>query len=201
MSILYRKEEHAMRQTFHVIMIAVIFSLSACKSDVNSPTQIMRSGRAPLPRQAMELTHSEQEMIDDFLKPFPSEKAARLRAMFSRNDVTVASGDPERQKKINAIYAAISARRASQSRAAGYYRSPSPAQNSWVPNADEELLIQTLLNRAPAEYRRQLRERLLRTDQMVVAKKNDPQSQKLIDQIYQLRQKRMAEEENANWKK
>lgn len=190
-----------MRQAFHVATIAMIFTLTGCKSDLNSPMSTTSLRNVASQRQIMTLSQSEQEMINDYLKDIPPEKAARLRALFSRDDVAVASNDPEQQEKINAIYKAISTRRASESRRAGFRPSPKTAENSWTPNAEEESLLQNLLNRIPARERVKARERLLRTDVMAVATNSDPQIQDLLDRFYKLRHKRMADEADANWKK
>lgn len=143
----------------------------------------------------MKLTDHEASLFQELTKDMDAAKASRFRARLLDKNVVVTFSDPKQQALVNAIYASLRAR-AKQGRT-GVPVGPPPrtAQNSWTPRGDDVLLINAILNRYPERYRAQLRQELLRKDIWLTAKKDDPESQKLLDQLYERRQKRIEEAE------
>jgi hypothetical protein len=90
-------------QTF---LIAMAITLSACKGEVSSP---MSSPKFTAPPRTSANTwvaeREEQDLIDNFLKRFPADRAARYREILLRSDAYLElPKDPESQHLLDAIY-------------------------------------------------------------------------------------------------
>jgi hypothetical protein len=87
-------------------LIAIAMALSACKGEVSSP---MSSPKFTAPPRTLANTwvaeREEQNLIDNFLKRFPADQAARYREILLRSDAYLElPKDPASQHLLDAIY-------------------------------------------------------------------------------------------------
>jgi hypothetical protein len=146
---------------------------------------------------AMDLNAREEALFTQLTQGMPAEAAAKMRArLLDRYSVVLGNNDREREL-IRAIYSSLEARY--KTRIDGKPTGPGPRteRNSWKPNADDWTLINRLLAQAPPELRDRLRDDLLRTD-VWLTKKDNPEIQQLLDQIYARRRLRMKESLKSN---
>jgi hypothetical protein len=143
--------------------------------------------------KSLEPSESDRKSLDEIEKAFDISRRGEVRRALLRGDL-VMGPTPEIQAKIDQLRARFSERRRAEAEGKPFSPPALTAENQYVPRADEELLIRQLLGRMPPEHRNGIRALLLRTDGRFERIPNDPEADRILKQIYALREKRGLEQ-------
>ena len=188
-------------RNFHIVVTAMAAVVSSCSSEINAPAEKERAITFKSVATMMAFNANEQSLFDELTAGMPSDKAARIRAKFFEPGVIVAGTNDREQELINAIYSSIHAR-AVASRGRGRPKGPPPAtsQNTWIPKGDDLILINAFVNRYPEVYRARIKADLLRIDIRLSVKPGDQEGERILDQIYERRERRILDAAGNDWR-
>lgn len=177
---------------------AILCWQSRCPGDMNVPTA-PRKTITFAPIHTMKFNVAEQTLFGELTKGMSTEKATRMLERLQDRSVTVFGSSVREQELIRAIYQSMDARERQALGGRPRGLPPRTEKNSWIPNTDDWVLINDLLNRLPTQGRDRIKDEILRTDSRL-NKRQDPEIQRLLDAIYERRALRMREAEGPGWK-
>ena len=170
--------------TIHTVAVAT----GGCSGEIDSPmhkSRVAQMGKGSNPGPA------EERLVDEYLKNYPVRDPETFRENLLSKRTRMFSNDPEQQKAIDAIYDVMAEREKADGPQVGHSLPPG-VRFVFNPSAAELDLINQFVARYDFESGEDYRASLM-NPLTTLSTPQDPQAQKILDQIYKLRHKSAVE--------